>query len=331
MEILPPKEHIILIGPITHREEDSRSAGRRQGTVGLHKILSIFSVRVCLAAVLAAAVLVTAVPAGWAQNRPMSFIRDAEIEFTIATYAQPVFQAAGISPDSVTIIIVDDPSLNAFVAGGQNLFLHTGLLIAVTDPTQLIGVIAHEGGHIAGGHLARGALALEEARNQALIGTILGLAAAVATGEPGLAGAAIGGTQSMAQRGFLSFTRGMENAADQAALSYLDRASISSRGLATFLETLADQELVPESRQVEYVPDPPLDSRPCRYRSRPCRAVTQCRSAVAGAAAGDVSAHAGQAAGLYAAAPCVAALRRAGSQHRGTVRAGDRALSPWRS
>ena len=224
----------------------------------MRRIFSIVRLRLCLVAMSCVAVLAATGQPGWAQNRPFSLIRDAEIEFTIATYARPVFQSAGISPDSVTIIIVDDPSLNAFVAGGQNLFLHTGLLVAVTDATELIGVIAHESGHIAGGHLARGALALEEARNQALIGTILGLAAAVAAGEPGLAGATIGGTQSMAQRGFLSFTRSMENAADQAALTYLDRASISSRGLLTFLSTLADQELIPESRQVEYIRTHPL-------------------------------------------------------------------------
>ena len=188
----------------------------------------------------------------------MRFIRDAEIEHIIRSFAEPIFQVAGIEPQAVSVYLVQNPTLNAFVAGGQNMFLHTGLLLQAEDAGQLLGVMAHESGHISGGHLARGSDALEQARTQALITTILGLAAAAASGQPGVAAAAIGGGQSMAERGFLSYTRSMENAADQAALSYLDRAGISSEGMLSFLEKLEDQELVPESRQVEYVRTHPI-------------------------------------------------------------------------
>ena len=193
-----------------------------------------------------------------AQRRPMRFIRDAEIEHIIRGFAEPIFQVAGIEPQAVSVYLVQDPTLNAFVAGGQNMFLHTGLLLQAEDAGQLLGVMAHESGHISGGHLARGAEALEQARTQALITTILGLAAAAASGQAGVAAAAIGGGQGMAERGFLSYTRSMENAADQAALSYLDRAGISSEGMLSFLEKLEDQELVPQSRQVEYVRTHPM-------------------------------------------------------------------------
>ena len=81
-------------------------------------------------------------------------IRDAEIEDTLREYSNPIFTAAGLKPSAINIYIVQDDSLNAFVAGGANLFLHTGIILATKTPDMLLGVIAHETGHIAGGHLA---------------------------------------------------------------------------------------------------------------------------------------------------------------------------------
>ncbi len=206
--------------------------------------------------VIVAFVLVQPVAAN-AQRR-LSFIRDAETEHILRAFATPIFQAAGLVPQSVNIFIVQDQSLNAFVAGGQNMFFNTGLLTTAENPLELIGVMAHEAGHIAGGHLARGQDALERAQRTALISTLLGIAAAIATGEGGLVGAgAISGGQ-VATRGFLSFSRTMESSADQAALTYLDRAGLSSEGLMSFLEALADQELLPIDRQSEYVRTHPL-------------------------------------------------------------------------
>jgi predicted Zn-dependent protease len=192
-----------------------------------------------------------------AQQR-LSFIRDAEIEDTIRTFVRPIFEAAAVTPEAVSIYMVDNPSLNAFVAGGQNMFLHTGLLMNARNAEELIGVMAHETGHLAGGHLARGQEAIEQARRNALLGTLLGIAAALAAGSADAGVAVIAGGQSFAERSLLSYSRAMENAADQAALTYMDRARMSSAGLMTFLETLEDQELVPVSRQIEYVQTHPL-------------------------------------------------------------------------
>lgn len=196
-------------------------------------------------------------PAG-AQGRTLSFIRDAEVEHIIRTYAQPIFEAASVDGEAVEIALVKDNSLNAFVAGGMNLFLHTGLLIESDDADQLIGVLAHEIGHIAGGHLIRGREAIEGASAQAILSTLLGIGAAVASGQPGAAAVIVGGGQEMARRSFLAFTRSQESAADQAALSYMDQAGVSARGLLTFLDKLADQELLPVDRQIEFVRTHPL-------------------------------------------------------------------------
>lgn len=208
-------------------------------------------------ATLTVACLVLSLTSG-ASAQTRSLIRDAEIEATIRDLATPLFQAAGLSPEGVSIYLINDDRLNAFVAGGQNLFLNTGLIMAMRSPLELIGVIAHETGHIAGGHLARTSDAIASASTTALLSAIVGVATAVATGR-GDAGAAIAlGGQSAATRSFLSYSRAQESAADQAALRYLDTTQQSAQGLARFFEELASQELLSIQRQSPYMSTHPF-------------------------------------------------------------------------
>ena len=197
-------------------------------------------------------------PPANAQGRRLSLIRDAEIEHIIRSYAEPIFLAAGIRPDAVGIHLVNDPRLNAFVAGGQNMFFNTGLLIQARGPEEVVGVIAHETGHLAGGHLARGQEQIEAARRTALVSALIGVVAAVAAGDAGAGAAVIAGGSTLAERGYLSYTRSMENAADHAGIRYLASAGYSAEGLLNFLEYLGDQELVGQSRQSEYARTHPL-------------------------------------------------------------------------
>ena len=213
-------------------------------------------VSLVIAALLAAAPIA---PAG-AQNKPLGFIRDAEIETTIRAYATPLFTAAGLDPQSVHVYLVNDDTLNAFVAGGMNLFINTGLLMRSENANQLIGVIAHETGHIAGGHLARTQDALEDATAEMILAYVLGLGAAIATGNSGAGAAVIAGGQSIAQRSLLQYSRTQESAADQAALSYLDRTAQSARGMLEFLEVLGDQELLLSNQQDPYLRTHPLSN-----------------------------------------------------------------------
>lgn len=191
-------------------------------------------------------------------RRQIKFIRDAEIEAIIRDFARPILTAAGIDADAVTIALVEDRQINAFVAGGMNMFLHTGLLQDSDDASQLLGVIAHEGGHIAGGHLIRGRDAMENASAQAILTTILGIGAAVISGRGDAGMAAVMAGNEMARRNLLAFSRAQESAADQAGLTYLERSRVSAKGLLTFLEKLAGQELAPASRQSEYLRTHPL-------------------------------------------------------------------------
>ncbi len=207
---------------------------------------------------LATLILALAAPAETSAAEKRTFIRDAEVENTIRTFATPVFQAAGLDPNAVRILLLADNTLNAFVAGGQNMFFHTGLLIRAEHPGQLIGVIAHETGHIAGGHLARVQDAVGNASTEAIIATLLGAAAGVATGRGDVATAITLGGQEMAMRNLLAYTRGQESSADQAALRYLESTGQSAKGLLEFFDILGDQELLVAARQDPYVRTHPL-------------------------------------------------------------------------
>ncbi len=194
-----------------------------------------------------------------------SLIRDTEIENTIRAYAAPLLSAANLDDEAFHVHIVKSPELNAFVARGQRIFITTGLLRRAANPDQVIAVMAHEIGHIAGGHLARLQDALDDASNIALITQALGLVIGVlARGGAGAAAVGSGG-QQVAQRSLLSFSRSQEQAADQAAAIFLDRAGLSSRGMAQFLNILASQEYLHASRQDAYVRTHPLTRERVRF------------------------------------------------------------------
>jgi len=190
-------------------------------------------------------------------SHAIPLIRDPEIEHTLHLYADPIFKVAGLKESSVKIYIVNDSAINAFVAGGANLFIHTGLILQTATPDMLIGVMAHETGHIAGGHLARGAEKLKNAQIGTIVSYVLGAAAAAATGKPEAAAAVITGSQNTVMRNFLAYTRAHEEAADQASLGYLDSLGISADGLVKTFQLLKRGE-----RMHPGSPDPYMKSHP---------------------------------------------------------------------
>lgn len=206
--------------------------------------------------VLAGASLILA--PGVAQAAGASVLRDAEIETIIRSYADPLFRASGIPPESIRIRILEDETLNAFVTSGNRMFIHSGLLMKTETPLQLIGVIAHETGHIAGGHIARMGPELEKAMMTSLLATALGVVAGVASGraDAGMAAMTLGGT--VAERTFFAFTRTQENSADAFAMKVLDSTNQSAQGLLEFFHTLQGQEMLVAARQDPYVRTHPL-------------------------------------------------------------------------
>lgn len=197
-------------------------------------------------------------PTGESRASGISLIHDTEIENTIRLFATPLFEAAGLEAADIRIHIVKDASLNAFVAGGQRLFINTGLLMKTEHAGQIIGVIAHETGHIAGGHLLRLQEKLRNSTAQTILTYVLGGVAAVASGNPGVAAAVIAGGATIQQRTLLSYTRTMEQAADQAAIDFLEETGKSSVGLLEFLGTLSSQEFLTSDNQDPYIRSHPL-------------------------------------------------------------------------
>ena len=195
---------------------------------------------------------------GLSRAEAVPLIRDTEIETTIRIYAAPLLTAAGLEDEAFSIHIVKDPALNAFVARGQRLFLTTGLLRQSKNAGQVLGVMAHEVGHIAGGHLARLHGAIERAGKAAFITQILGLAVGALAQNPAGAAAIISGGQHIAGRSFLNYSRGQEQSADQAAAQYLDRIGVSGKGLLDFLRILSGQEFLQTTNQDPYVRSHPL-------------------------------------------------------------------------
>lgn len=194
-----------------------------------------------------------------ASAQSLRLIRDTEIEETIRAESAPVLRASGLNPDAVHFYLVADKELNAFVAAGQNIFLHTGLIEETETPNQLLGVIAHEAGHISGGHAVRSGDMQRAGMVPFLLTMGLGLAAAVA-GQGTLGAALMGSSGYFGQLSALSYSRVQEAAADQAAISSLEQAGLSSRGLVEFFENFRYQEIFSEQKKYQFFRSHPLSS-----------------------------------------------------------------------
>lgn len=187
-------------------------------------------------------------------------IRDAEIERTLKLMAQPLLRAAGISPRSVRIYIVNDNSMNAFVTPGNNMFIHHGLIKKLKTPEMLQAVIAHEIGHIAGKHTVKRQIDAQSAKTAAGLGLLLAGAVAAAGGGEGAAGLAAG-TQSAAKRNFFANTRSQESSADRSGVRYMAQAGIDPQAAIDTLKLFEGQNLLTARRQDPYAQTHPLSSQ----------------------------------------------------------------------
>ncbi|MGD9965078.1 MAG: M48 family metalloprotease [Hyphomonadaceae bacterium] len=178
-----------------------------------------------------------------AQQRAPALIRDAEIEDTLRVYTNPLLEAAGLRPEDVDLFLVQDREINAFVAGGQNIFIHTGLILEAENPNEIIGVLAHETAHIASADGPSRTQAVQRAMGPMLVSIALGVLA-IAAGAPQAGAALISGSQAFAMGDIVQTTQAQESQADRAAVQYLEATNQSPRGLITFFDR--------EMRQYEF-------------------------------------------------------------------------------
>ncbi|MEP1421009.1 MAG: M48 family metalloprotease [Erythrobacter sp.] len=171
-----------------------------------------------------------------------SILRDAETEALLRDMAYPLIEASELEPENVEVVLINDPSINAFVAGGQVVYVHAGLLNAAETANEVQGVIAHELGHITAGHVVRFGERTKGAQGISILSLILGVGAALAGAGDAALGAILAGQQA-ATGNFLAFNRNQEAATDQAGARYLNGAGISGRGMITFFEKLRNFEI----------------------------------------------------------------------------------------
>lgn len=171
-----------------------------------------------------------------------SILRDAETEELLRDMSYPLIEASELEPESVEIVLINDPSINAFVAGGQVVYVHAGLLNAADTANEVQGVIAHELGHITAGHVVRFNERTRSAQGITILSLLLGVGAALAGAGDAALGAIMAGQQA-AVGSFLAFNRNQEASTDLAGARYLSGAGISGRGMISFFEKLRNAEI----------------------------------------------------------------------------------------
>jgi len=179
-----------------------------------------------------------------------NLIRDTELETKLESLLAPLVQASNIS-SQIKVRIILDSSYNAFVTGDDIIYLHSGLLLEAETLEEVMGVMAHELGHIASGHVARKGESLQKAHGASLLSTALAAAAAIGGSGELAAGLLVGGNDRAARQ-FYYGSRINEAVADEWALEMLDELEISSDGMAKMMQRLSQQNVLPESHQSEY-------------------------------------------------------------------------------
>lgn len=195
--------------------------------------------------------------------RAQSLLRDPDIEHALRRVAEPVMRSSGMNPARLNILVIGDDSLNAFVANGTHIMLHSGLLLRMQNAAQLQGVIAHEIAHITQGHLARRPINMQAGGRMAGVGVALAIAAALA-GAPEAAMGIAAGSSNTALRSFFVHTRAEESGADQTAARYMTEAGIDPAEMIAVLNMFRGQEALSASRIDPYALTHPLSAERIR-------------------------------------------------------------------
>ncbi len=217
------------------------------------------------ALITAAAVAWGSVPASAQDAKGPPTLRDAEIEQLLRDYTRPILRTAGLEKQNIEITIINDRSFNAFVADGRRIFVNYGALMDSQTPNQIIGVLAHETGHLAGGHLAKLREQLAQAQTQMIIAMLLGVGAMVAgarsnsnNGASSIGAAAISAPQEVIKRNLLSYQRQQEENADKAGVKFLTATGQSAKGMYDTFKRFSDQILFAAQGSDPYLMSHPM-------------------------------------------------------------------------
>src|SRR5258708_932485 len=218
-----------------------------------------------IACITASAFLISGQPLAAQPNGGLPIIRDAEIEQLMRDYSAPILKAAGLAKQNGQVVLINERGFNAFVMDGRRIFINTGALYDSRTPNEIIGVLSHETGHMAGGHLSRMREQLANAQTASIIAMLLGvgaIAAGAATGNSNAAGqvgmAALTGPQEMIRRSMLSYQRAQEESADRAGVKFLNATQQSAKGMYTTFKRFASDMMIIASRVDPYQQSHPM-------------------------------------------------------------------------
>src|SRR6201990_1561144 len=218
------------------------------------------------AAVTAAAVAVGPVSALAQENRGPALLRDTEIEQLLRDYTRPILRSAGLEKQNIQVVIINDSGFNAFVADGRRIFVNYGALLDSQTPNEIIGVLAHETGHLAGGHLAKLREQLAQAQTQMIIAMLLGVGAMVAgarsnnSGAANVGAAAVSAPQEVIRRNILSYQRQQEENADRAGVKFLTATGQSAKGMYDTFRRFTNESLFAARGAAPYLRSHPMPS-----------------------------------------------------------------------
>jgi predicted Zn-dependent protease len=218
------------------------------------------------ALVTAAALAVAPIPALAQENKGLPVLRDTETEQLLREYTRPILRAAGLEKQNIQMVIINESAFNAFVADGRRIFVNYGAMMQSETPNQIIGVLAHETGHLAGGHLSKLREQLAQAQTQMIIAMLLGAGALVAgsrggNSNSGLANAgaaAIAAPQEMIRRTLLSYVRQQEENADRAGVKFLSATGQSAKGMYETFKRFTNESLFATRGSDPYVQSHPM-------------------------------------------------------------------------
>ncbi len=225
-----------------------------------------------LTALTAAVALAIAPTAALAQNKGPSTLRDTESEQLLREYTRPILRAAGLEKQNIQMVIINDSAFNAFVADGRRIFVNYGAIMQSDTPNQIIGVMAHETGHLAGGHLSKMREQMAQAQTQMIIAMLLGAGAMVAGARSGSAGngltnagaAAFSAPGEMIRRNLLSYVRQQEENADKAGVKFLNATGQSAKGMYETFKRFTDESLFAARGADPYVQSHPMPAERVR-------------------------------------------------------------------
>ena len=181
---------------------------------------------------------------------------DAELTDYLNKLGYRLVAASSESQRSFQFFVLKDNTLNAFALPGGYIGVHTGLIEAAQNESELAGVLGHEIAHVTQHHLAR----MIENQSNGILPSLAALAIAIlaSRSNPQVAGGAIAAAQAVSIQKRLDFSRDNEREADRIGMQIMSTAGFNPGAMATFFERLQKYSRLYDNNAPAYLRTHPL-------------------------------------------------------------------------